>query len=319
MNQIVRDIQSDEGGDVRPASLSDFTGQSATLKNLAIYIRGARRRKEPLDHCLFYGPPGLGKTTLSRIISEELRVGFRSVSAPAIAKPGDLAAVLVNLQPNDVLFIDEIHRLPLIAEELLYSAMEDFMITIIVGGENGGGEPIEVSINPFTLVAATTRKGMLSQPLQDRFGIQFRLEYYEAADLTRIVLRAATKLGEVMREDEAAEVARRSRGTPRIALRLLKRLRDFREDAEVEYSAKFISECLDEMGITPDGLDDLDLRYLTILRDQYNGGPVGIETMATALSESRDTLETSIEPFLIRTGRIGKTPRGRILLENQLV
>ncbi|NDV52932.1 Holliday junction branch migration DNA helicase RuvB [Salipiger sp. PrR003] len=318
MNDIVRNEHADEGAnELRPTRLTDFTGQTAALENLSVYVRSARRRGDPLDHVLFYGPPGLGKTTLSQIIAEEMETNFRSISAPAIKKPGELATVLVTLQPGDVLFIDEIHRLPLFVEELLYSAMEDYKITILVGEGHEQAEPIEVRINPFTLVGATTRKGSLSQPLLDRFGIQVRLTYYEDEDLTSIVQGAATKLGEFLDHGEAFEVARRSRGTPRIAIKLLKRLRDFRQDAETEYSLDFVVRCLDRLGITSNGLDDQDIRYLDTLRDLFGGGPTGIETLAIAMAESRDTLETSIEPFLIRQGLITKTSRGRLLVRNE--
>lgn len=309
---------SDEDYSVRPLDLSDFTGQSETLKNLSTYIRGAKRRDEPLDHILFYGPPGLGKTTLSRIISEELEVGFKSISAPAISKPGELASILVGINYRDVLFIDEIHRLPLIAEELLYGAMEDNKISILVGNEFNS-EPIEVDIQPFTLVAATTRKGMLSQPLNDRFGIQFRMDFYSTEDLAKIVHRASKILHLNLTTDALNEVAKRSRGTPRIALRLLRRLRDFIEEDKKQIDlteVDFVSNILNNLGISEEGLDETDQRYLRCLKDNFNGGPVGIETLAASMAESRDTIESVIEPFLLRSGYILRTPRGRKLAEN---
>ncbi|EPX83531.1 Holliday junction branch migration DNA helicase RuvB [Salipiger mucosus] len=317
MNDIVRDHSAAAGNDLRPTGLTDFTGQSDALENLSVYVRSARRRGDPLDHVLFHGPPGLGKTTLSQIIANEMGTGFKSVSAPAIKKPGEIATLLVALERGDVLFVDEIHRLPLFVEEVLYSAMEDSKITILVGEGYQQPEPIEVPIQPFTLVGATTRKGSLSQPLLDRFGIPVRLEYYDDEALTEILKNAARKMGEFPGDEECREIARRSRGTPRIAIRILKRLRDFREDAGVEYDMDFVIACLDRLGIGPDGLDEHDTRYLDALRDMFGGGPVGIETMSIALSESRDTLETSIEPFLIRNGLIAKTNRGRVLVDAQ--
>ncbi len=314
MNDIVRNTNLEDDPTLRPSKLTSFTGQSAMKKNLSVYVRGAKRRKEPLDHTLFYGPPGLGKTTLSRIIAEELDVGFRSISAPSINKAADLAQVLVGLEERDVLFIDEIHRLPLPIEELLYSAMEDFLITINVEQGIGRTEPIEVPIQPFTLVGATTRKGLLSAPLQDRFGITLRLNYYEHDELSQIIVRAATLLGEDMSHDDAMLVAERARGTPRIALRILKRLRDFREDEDIPYSPEAIGGWLNDLGITPEGFDEIDQAYLRVLRDKYKGGPVGLKTLATDLSESEETIESSIEPYLIRLGVLSKTPKGRVLM-----
>lgn len=318
MSDIVRNLGEEEASaSLRPSRLSDFTGQARTLENLSVFIRAAKARSEAVDHMLFYGPPGLSKTTLSRIIAEEAEVGFKSVAAPSIAKPADLINVLINLEARDVLFIDEIHRLPTIVEEVLYAAMEDYRIPIDVD-EDGrpGANIIEVDVPAFTLVGATTRKGMLSQPLQDRFGMQFRLEHYPDEDLAGIVQRAAVQLGQTLTEKHALLIAQRSRGTPRIALRLLRRVRDFREDARVDYSDEFITACLDDLGVSDLGLDELDLRYLSVLRDQHNGGPVGIETIATAVSESRETLEMSVEPFLIRKGLIARTSRGRKLVED---
>ena len=315
MNQIVRDESAEENAELRPASLDDFTGQNEQIENLKVFIRGARRREEPLDHVLFYGPPGLGKTTLSRIIANELGVGMRAISAPAIGKVGDLCATLMSMQARDVLFIDEIHRLPTPVEETLYTAMEDQQITILVPDDKGQEQAITIKVPHITVVGATTRKGALTLPLQDRFGMQFRMDYYSPEDLQRIVIRAARQLGEAMGPEEALCVAKRSRGTPRIALKLLRRLRDFREDAGLDYSLEFVETCLDKLGISPQGLDELDMRYLTALRETFTGGPVGIDTLASAISESRETLETSVEPYLIRLELVSKTPRGRQALE----
>lgn len=312
-NEIIRNFEvNDDDPALRPLSLSDFYGQSETLKNLSVFIRGAVKREEPLDHILFYGPPGLGKTTLARIISRELGVNFKTVAAPSISKPGDLAAILVTLEPRDVLFIDEIHRLPLIVEELLYGAMEDFKITVLVGDHNRA-EPIEVAISPFTLVGATTRKGTISQPLNDRFGIQFRMDFYPPEDLFQIVYRACVLMKLNVSEAAVMEVARRSRGTPRIALRLVRRLRDFAHDeiGDELITQEFADKCLDRLGISEDGLDDLDQRYLHTLKHTFRGGPVGVETLASTLSESKETLEYVVEPYLIRMGYVSRTQRGR--------
>ena len=303
----------------RPLELVDFTGQSSTLKNLSIYIKGAKKRREPLDHILFYGPPGLGKTTLSRIISEELGVGFKTISAPMITKPSHIISLLTSLNDKDVLFIDEIHRLPLSVEEILYSAMEDFKLSILVDSNGTIEDAIEIPISRFTLVAATTRKGMLSQPLSDRFGIQFRMDYYEIEELSKIIIRAAKKMNLDLLDISVVEISKRSRGTPRIALRLLRRIRDFIDSGihnKYETQFDFISDTLNELGISENGLDELDNRYLDCLDINFNGGPVGIEALSASLSESRETLETSVEPFLLRQGLIIRTPRGRKLNKN---
>lgn len=315
MNEVLTEFKdSDEDQGIRPLEIKDFTGQSDTIENLSTFIRGAIRRNEPLDHILFYGPPGLGKTTLSRIISRELGVGFKTIAAPAISKPGELASILVSLSPLDVLFIDEIHRLPQSVEEMLYSAMEDYKLSILVGNDTSM-EPIEVDLNPFTLVAATTRKGMISQPLNDRFGIQFRMDYYNETELSKIVQRAAFLLNIKLSEESITEISKRSRGTPRISLRLLRRIRDFIEDKHdpkhfvADY--QFTNGILDKLGVSSEGLDELDQRYLSCLINTFKGGPVGVETLAASLSESRDTLESSVEPYLLRKGYIVRTPRGR--------
>jgi len=303
--------RTDEGVE-RPQSLSDFTGQEEVKANLAVYLDSARRRSEPLDHVLFYGPPGLGKTTLARIVANELGVGFRSVAAPAVAKASDLVSTLVGLEERDVLFIDEVHRLPPAVEEVLYPVMEDFRLDLIVG-ENGQGKSVSIPLPRFTLVGATTRMGNLTTPLRDRFGIPFRLELYTDAEMRGVIARAAGKLGLGMEPEAVAEVARRARGTPRIGLRLLRRVRDFAVSGDVgSVSGTMAGDVLTRIGVDADGLDDDDRRYLSCLRERFRGGPVGLSTLASALNESPDTLEQSIEPYLIRKGFVDKTPRGRV-------
>lgn len=300
---------------IRPLSLTDFTGQRSVCDNLGVFIFAAKERKDPLDHVLFYGPPGLGKTTLAQIVAKEMGVGFRATSGPILSKAGDLAAVLTNLQPHDVLFIDEIHRLNSNIEEVLYPAMEDFKLDIMIG-EGPAARSIRIDLPPFTLVAATTRSGLLSEPLRDRFGIPLRLSFYDVDDLTTIVNRAARILNIEIDIDGAQEIARRSRGTPRIAGRLLRRVRDY-----AQYSGhKIIThsaacESLNKLEVDPLGLDQQDIRYLRTIADFYKGGPVGVETLAAALSEQRDTLEEAIEPYLIQQGFLQRTPRGRVLTD----
>ena len=298
---------------LRPQTLADFTGQKASRENLAIFIQAARARGEALDHVLLHGPPGLGKTTLAQIVARELGVGFRATSGPVIQKAGDLAAILTNLQPRDVLFIDEIHRLQPAIEEILYPAMEDFQLDLIIG-EGPAARSVRIDLAPFTLVGATTRAGLLATPLRDRFGIPLRLVFYTPEDLERIVVRGAEKLGFNLTREGAAESARRSRGTPRIAGRLLRRVRDF---ALVQGSDPVDSPIADvaltRLEVDRIGLDAMDHRYLKRMAEHHGGGPVGVETLAAALAEARDTLEDVIEPYLIQEGLILRTSRGRML------
>lgn len=295
---------------LRPQSFDDYVGQSRAKANLKVYVDGARNRGEALDHVLLFGPPGLGKTTLAQILAKELGTGFRSTSGPVIAKAGDLAAILTNLEPNDVLFIDEIHRLPPAVEEILYPAMEDYALDIMIG-EGPAARSVRLDLAPFTLVGATTRAGLLASPLRDRFGIPMRLEFYEPEDLARIVRAAAVKLDVSITEDGALEIARRARGTPRIALRLLRRVRDFADAEGSAINQGAADRALKRLEIDPDGLDALDRRYLHALVKTYAGGPVGVETLAAALSEARDAIEDVIEPYLMQNGFLARTPRGR--------
>ncbi len=300
---------------LRPQTLSDFTGQKASRENLAIFIQAARARAEAMDHVLLHGPPGLGKTTLAQIVARELGVGFRATSGPVIQRAGDLAAILTNLQPRDVLFIDEIHRLQPAIEEILYPAMEDFQLDLIIG-EGPAARSVRIDLAPFTLVGATTRAGLLATPLRDRFGIPLRLVFYTPDELSRIVSRGAEKLGLALTPDGAAEIAARSRGTPRIAGRLLRRVRDF---AMVQNSLPvdrdIANNALLRLDVDPIGLDAMDRRYLLRLAEHHGGGPVGVETLAAALAEARDTLEDVIEPYLLQEGLILRTSRGRMLAE----
>ncbi len=300
---------------LRPQTLADFTGQKASRENLAIFIQAARARGEAMDHVLLHGPPGLGKTTLAQIVARELGVGFRATSGPVIQRAGDLAAILTNLQPRDVLFIDEIHRLQPAIEEILYPAMEDFQLDLIIG-EGPAARSVRIDLAPFTLVGATTRAGLLATPLRDRFGIPLRLVFYTPAELLRIVARGAEKLGFALGADGAEEIARRSRGTPRIAGRLLRRVRDF---ALVQGSPlvdrALADAALRRLEVDPIGLDAMDRRYLLRMAEHHGGGPVGVETLAAALAEARDTLEDVIEPYLIQEGLILRTSRGRMLGE----
>jgi Holliday junction DNA helicase RuvB len=303
----------DVDASLRPQRLSEFIGQDKARANLGVFIEAARARKEALDHVLFVGPPGLGKTTLAQIVARELGVSFRATSGPVIAKAGDLAALLTNLEPRDVLFIDEIHRLNPAVEEILYPAMEDFQLDLIIG-EGPAARSVKIDLAPFTLIGATTRAGLLTNPLRDRFGIPVRLNFYSESELEEIVNRGARVLKLAMSADGANEIARRARGTPRIAGRLLRRVRDF---AHVE-GAKSIDRrsadrALGELEVDAAGLDAMDRRYLKTIAENYGGGPVGVDTLAAALSEPRDAIEDIIEPFLIQKGFIQRTPRGRLL------
>lgn len=311
---IDADVQMGDGRDkaLRPLSFADFVGQKKSIANLKVFVEAARRREEALDHVLLSGPPGLGKTTLAHIMSRELGVNFRATSGPVISKAGDLAALLTNLEPRDVLFIDEIHRLNPTVEEILYPALEDFELDLIIG-EGPAARSIKIDLAPFTLVGATTRAGLLATPLRDRFGIPVRLEFYDQEELTKIVARAGGKLGVEMSEDGAREIARRARGTPRIAGRLLRRVRDLVEHSgNPRIDTKSADKALSRLGVDDIGLDAQDMRYLTALCEMFSGGPVGADTMAAALAEARDALEDVIEPYLIQKGFLQRTPRGRV-------
>ena len=298
---------------LRPASLDDFVGQMQLRQNLRVFISAARDRGEALDHVIFSGPPGLGKTTLAQIVARELGVGFRATSGPVIARAGDLAAVLTNLQPRDVLFIDEIHRLNPAVEEILYPAMEDFQLDLIIG-EGPAARSVRIDLPPFTLVGATTRAGLITTPLRERFGIPLRLDFYGPEDLELIVVRGATVLGIELTVEGAREIAKRSRGTPRVAGRLLRRVRDFAAVSKLSpIDAKAADLALRRLDVDQRGLDAMDRRYLACIAENYGGGPVGVETLAAALSEQRDALEEVIEPYLIQQGLLQRTPRGRIL------
>lgn len=300
---------------IRPLSLADYVGQSEVKEQMDIFINAARKRAEPLDHTLVFGPPGLGKTTLANIVANELDVAIKTTSGPVLEKAGDLAAMLTNLEEGDVLFIDEIHRLNPAIEEILYPAMEDYQLDIMIG-EGPAARSIKLDLPPFTLVGATTRAGLLTSPLRDRFGIIQRLEFYSVAELSQIVTRSAGILGSEIDAEGAEEIAKRSRGTPRIANRLLRRVRDYaevREDGKVNLSAA--SKALDMLSIDMHGFDQMDRRLLMTMIEKFDGGPVGIDSLAAALSEERDTLEDVVEPYLIQQGFIMRTPRGRVVTQ----
>lgn len=297
----------------RPSLLDDFNGQTSAKANLQVFVDAARALNRPLDHVLFFGPPGVGKTTLSHIIARELGVNFRTIPAPAIEKPSDIVSVLAGVEERDVIFIDEIHRLPVKVEEVLYSAMEDFRIDLLVG-EGAQAKPVSIPLEPFTLIGATTMPGKLSTPLKDRFGIPVRLELYTDEEMYAVISRAASMLGLQMEDAAIREVSRRSRSTPRIGLRLLRRVRDFAvSESRVTVSRAEADAALLRLGVDANGYDEGDRRYMDMLRTRFRGGPVGLSTLASALGESPDTLEYSLEPFLIRKGLIDRTPRGRVI------
>jgi Holliday junction DNA helicase RuvB len=312
--RLVAQEEAPEGDiSLRPQYLEDFVGQAQARHNLKVFIEAAKTRREAMDHVLFYGPPGLGKTTLSQIMARELGVGFRSTSGPVIARAGDLAALLTNLQPYDVLFIDEIHRLAPAVEEILYPAMEDYKLDLMIG-EGPAARSVQIDLPPFTLVGATTRSGLISSPLRDRFGIPVRLIFYSPDELQAVLLRGARALQISLTQEGAMEIARRSRGTPRIALRLLRRIRDF---VIVEGNSHITAESADyaliRLEVDAHGLDAMDHRYLKHIMEHFEGGPVGLDTLAAALAEQKDSLEDVIEPYLLQQGYIQRTPRGRML------
>ena len=310
VDQSLHNEESSFEFSLRPTKLKQYIGQSSIKNNLEVFIKAAKLRDEPLDHVLLFGPPGLGKTTLSNIIANEMEVNIRTVSGPSLERPGDLAAILSGLQPGDVLFIDEIHRLSSVVEEVLYSAMEDFFLDIIIG-KGDEARSIRIDLPPFTLVGATTRAGSLTGPLRDRFGVHLRLEYYSESDLKEIIIRTAEVLGTKIDDESAVELAKRSRGTPRVANRLLKRVRDFQQVNEDEQIyIETTKQALNLLQVDDEGLDYIDHKMMNCIINQYNGGPVGLDTIAVSIGEERITIEDVYEPFLIQKGFIERTPRG---------
>lgn len=317
---ISNTIRDNKDISLRPENLNEFIGQSTLCDNLKIFMQATKKRKEALDHVLLYGPPGLGKTTLAKIISNELNVSFRSTSGPIIQRPGDLAALLTSLETNDILFIDEIHRLNSTVEEILYPAMEDLHLDIMIG-EGPSARSVKIDLQPFTLIGATTRAGLLSNPLRDRFGIPARLEFYEYEDMKQIVLRSAKLLNIKINDEAALEIAQRSRGTPRVASRLVRRLRDIvtsQNKENLEIKKHEADEALLQLGVDKNGLDQMDQSYLNHLIHDHSGGPVGLETLAAQMGEQKDSIEDVIEPYLIQKGFLQKTPRGRVATKTAL-
>ena len=317
---LIKDLKKQDSDSteniLRPSFLGDFIGQTELQENLKVFIESAKKRKDTLDHILFYGPPGLGKTTLSQIIANEMGVNFKAVAGPVISKTGELVAILTSIQHNDILFIDEIHRINTAVEETLYSAMEDYKIDVIIG-EGASARTVKIPIKKFTLVGATTRLGLISNPLRDRFGIPLKLNFYSSEELQKIVIRDAKILNFKISNDASLEIAKRSRGTPRIAIRLLKRVRDFAIVADKEEIDLEITKiALQKLHIDNLGLDISDIKYLKFIIENYSGGPVGIDTLSAGLSEEKDSIEDTIEPYLIQCGFINKTPRGRVATEN---
>lgn len=311
LDPVIQQTESGFENSLRPKSFNDFVGQEKLKENLSVFIKAAQQRGENLDHVLFYGPPGLGKTTLAHIISHELGVNIKTTSGPVLEKQGDLAAILTNLAEKDILFVDEIHRLPRIVEEVLYPALEDFQLDIIIG-QGPNARTLKLNLPKFTLIGATTRTGLLSSPLRARFGVLNRLEFYSPEELKLIILRSASILGVKIKDDAALEIAGRSRGTPRIANRLLRRIRDFAEvrgDGSIDL--KLAMDSLIALEVDKRGLDEMDRRMLLAIIEKYNGGPVGVETLSAALNEERDTLEDVYEPYLLQLGMLERTPRGR--------